>query len=121
MILHHPFFISSHLAPAIKVGDVTISLTDRGETGREHRNRITFTFEGSLGTYVDDRIEVRYSTDTQECFRFLFSFLDAAAEASEHGDNADIFPPPIMEWCRENASEISSIRFDIETDNLIED
>lgn len=43
----------------------------------------------------------------------LLSFLSAAAEAYSYSmrtgresDNADLFPPEVMEWCYQNSSEL---------------
>lgn len=115
MKLHDPFFISSALAPAIKIGDTTLSLLEVEQDG--DRVLAMFELRGPGIDYVDDSLNagLRGWRSVVEVFEAYLSFLDAAAEATAypHSDNTDLFPYHVMLWCANHSTEIAMARCEI--------
>lgn len=110
MVLHEPFFIGSALAPALKIGDATLTLLEVIHGGRD---RAVFEIRTTTGIdYTDRQLLSGYGgfRSTVEIFETFLAFLDAASEAGPDSDNADLFPPHIMEWCAENGDAIGEAR-----------
>lgn len=112
MILHAPFEISARLLPALRIGDAWLSLESCEFT---NGGRATFILDytdehGKRAEYRDANLRsgaMRPFESPVEAFETFISFLSAAAEASEDGDNADLFPPAVMAWAREAGDTIS--------------
>jgi hypothetical protein len=120
MKLRPPFIISARLLPALKIGDVTLSLDDRYAHG--DRDVCTFYFDGPDFAHTDVGLSVLPGTPAQRCFESMLSFLGAAAEAWDRpdSDNRTLFPPAVMQWANENSSEIYQVESDLEHNpNLI--
>jgi hypothetical protein len=110
--MYPPFFISGRLAPALKVGDATLSLLgtkrSKPETGFERwtpRSRATFALDFPDGTsFKDDSMQSGMGGfhSTVEIFETYLSFLEAAAESYKYhgmeGENSNLFPRHIVEW-----------------------
>lgn len=129
MKLHDPFIISSALAPAIKIGDTTLSLLEVEQDG--DRVLAMFELRGPDIDYADETIgmsgpDIDYVDDTLrsgvqgwksvvEIFETYLSLLDAAAEAMAypHSDNRDLFPDHVMQWCADHSTEIAMARCEI--------
>ncbi len=107
MILKPPFFISSSLLPALKIGDSTLSMSTKTLTFYLDEHKITGFRPGA-------------HSSVQAWFDAMLSFMAAAAEAQKSVDqgrysyNADLFVPEIMRWCQENASEIAMVQYKLE-------
>lgn len=126
MKMYPPFFISARLAPAIKVGDATLSLIDtkrsKPETGFEMwtpRSRATFALDFPDGTsFEDDSMQSGMGGfhSTVEIFETYLSFLDAAAESYKYdgmeGENSKLFPKHIVEWAAEQG-DLECLRCDL--------
>lgn len=119
MILHSPFFISSLLSPAIKVGEATISLD---YSNRESDGRIRYKWtidlpDGQSFTGSDLRSGCQ-GGNLKEGFISLLSFLSACGESfarhGEKGENSDLFPLEVAKWAADNCEEISFVLFEIE-------
>lgn len=128
MTLQSPFFISSRLAPALKVADATLSF-DRG-------NFVIDFVDGTEHEITDFRFPAcRIKGDTNESvlqdgFASILAFLSACAESRNYaerrgkdaseGENSDLFPEFVGQWAQENSDEIDMIQLEIEeTKNLI--
>lgn len=113
MILKPPFIIGARLLPALKIGDSYLSIGVEGDAvvayvDTPDQEFAVYGFRPGLGM------------STQGCFESMLSFMLAAAEAQDSvdngrfSDNADIFEPPVMRWCQENAEEIGGLLFELE-------
>lgn len=121
MELKTPFFISARLAPAIKVGNATISLIETTE-GNECRTRCIFAIDTSEFEYIDRSLQTGCgSYGTQVVFASFLSFLSAAGESYSHtmrtgkeSENASLFPANITEWAYQNSDEIDILAAELE-------
>lgn len=111
MRLHPPFMISARLLPALRIGDAFLSFDGKD-----------FVLDDKDLEYIIDDFRPGPGSDTQECFRAIFSFMLAAEEGRRYGgENEDLFPPHIVDWICENKDEIEMLSCDIETEALIEE
>ena len=125
MKLHAPFFLSARLLPALKVGELTISLEmlPRGFNGR---NRYHYFIDPPAGCRAkpleaSDLLSGCQGGTLVEGFGSLLCFLDSAAESKRwgertgrRGENAGLFPAWILN--RVDESEIGYLRELIEPD-----
>lgn len=114
MTLHPPFFISSALAPALKIGTETLSLLSVDLDG--DRDRATFEIRGESLNYTNNELKsgCQGFGSTVEIFCTFLGFLSACGEAVAYKtrtgtspENATLFPPHIAQWCYENLDEIT--------------
>ncbi len=125
MILHKPFEISSRLLPALKIGDVTISIDNAGITS-DGRTQWRYYLDGAGLNYSCDDLKSGVGGESvQQAFESLLSFLGACAESTAYarrsgsaGENADLFPPNVAEWADQNSDEISMMQCEIEEAGL---
>lgn len=117
MTLKHPFFISSRLMPAVKVGNDVLSIDFAGDGGdRRVRYRVIIDFANGT-EYVDESMRSGVGGgNLRDGMSSYLSFLGAAAESyrNGYGENADLFPKHIVEWAHQHDSEISIVQFEIE-------
>lgn len=121
MILHHPFFIGSALAPALKIGEhATLTLL---ETKMGERDTAVFELATPEFVYVDDQMQsgMQGFDSTVEAFATFLSFLDAAVESFDYehrtgrkDDDMTLFPRYVVEWAYENRSAVGEVRSSIE-------
>lgn len=120
MILHPPFFISSHLTPALAVGDAILSLAEVIECSTpDGRDRATFILDFPDGTaYLDSEVRsgCQGFKSGVEPFEAFLNFLGACAESVRYGErtgrqgeNAGLFPPHIAEWACDNKEDIDML------------
>lgn len=138
MILHSPFFISSRLLPALKIGNATLSLENISKRDMEGRQSATFILDLPNGQeYLDSSLQsgcqgfYGINGRVQDIFTTYLSFLDAAVESYKYcgsvytnypDENMSMFPEYVVEWAAENIDEISMLQYDIEeTDKLLID
>lgn len=113
MTLYPPFFISARLAPALRVGDATLSLLDVKLNQRGGcdvpRALATFALDFPDGTSFEDanlRSGCGGFQSIVEIFETFLSFLEAAVESynfeqrnpGETGENTRLFPRRIVKW-----------------------
>jgi hypothetical protein len=124
-VLRLPMFISSRLMAAVRVGDsgatIHIEPTDRDDDGRMVWR---YVIEDSGGYVLDDATGIRSGAgdplDSRKTMATLLSFLGAAADSYRHtmtggrSDNANMFPPEVMEWAYEHGEELTELAFDLE-------
>lgn len=117
MILKHPFFISSRLLPAVKIGEDELSIEFDGES-RDGRAIYKVSIDFADGTeYVDNSMKSGVGGGSLRDGMVAFlSFLGAAAESYRRGggENEDLFPPHVVEWANLHDGEISIAQFEIE-------
>lgn len=117
MTLKHPFFISSRLLPAVRVGEDTVSIEfgKQSPDGRIHyRVHIDFV-DGT--EFVDESLRSGVGGGSlRDGMSSYLSFLGAAAESYRNGsgENSDLFPPHVVEWAHQHNGEISVVQFEIE-------
>lgn len=116
--LKDPFFISSWLTPAVRVANAVISIEygDPTPDGRV-RYRYCIDFIGLSHHQGDDLKSGVGGGTLKQGMESLLSFLSACGESNRPGhtgENADLFPPHIAEWCYENQDEIEMVRMQIE-------
>ena len=113
MILKPPFIIGARLLPALKINDSYLSMG--AECGV-----VVFYLDTPDQEFEIHGFRPGASARIQQCFESVLSFMLAASEAQDavdngrFSDNADIFEPPVMRWCQENASEIGGLLFELE-------
>jgi hypothetical protein len=113
MILNAPFEISARLLPAVRIGNVTISLTYSGRT-EDGRTRYRYYIDGPALEHTGDDLSSGVGRHgLQEGFESLLSFL---------GSPENCFPSDVVEWAEQFSDEISMLQTVIEeTSNLIEE
>jgi len=118
--LRKPFFISSRLLPAVKVGDATISIEYAGnEPDGRVRYRYYLDFADGTEHVGEDLKSGVFGGTLKQGMESLLSFLEACAESrnprhGEPGENADLFPDRVGEWAYQNDGEIASVRLWVE-------
>lgn len=119
MKLHSPFEISPRLLPGLRVGKAWIQLTYSKRAGNEGRTRYQWTIDLPDGSEHsgDDLQSGCGGGSLQGGFESLLSFLSAAAESFRYrggnGENADLFPAPVVQWAADNSDEISLLSLDV--------
>jgi hypothetical protein len=120
MILTEPFEISSRLLPALKIDGAYLSL----EYVKSYASgRMVFRWyldlpDGKSYSEADLRSGIQGAT-YQQMFETLLGFLGAAADAYRYemggreSENADLFPPAVMEWAYQNADELGYLEYEI--------
>lgn len=131
MQLHEPFIIGPRLLPALRIGDAILSLegmTEATVTGALRVRRMSPAFILDIGS-EEHRIDDLQSgaggfRSLVEPFETLLSFMSACAESIQYrartghgGDNADMFPPPIAQWCADHASDIEAAQCELQDEN----
>jgi hypothetical protein len=123
METYSPFIISSRLLPAVSVAGATISIEPT--RNRDHYGKPEWRW------YVDlpdgrefDGAELYGWGDAGAMLETLLSFLGACGESVNYrdrtgrgGDNAELFPPSVADWCGQYSDELSAAAFDCETAN----
>lgn len=135
MKLLAPFIISARLAPALKVGDATLSLvgtdvrssTEPGTSILGARVGATLVLDFADGTeYICSGLSSGCGGfgSAVDIFESFLSFLGAAAEARRftertgiESDNGDMFPPAIMQWASDNLPAIECAQCDLQDES----
>lgn len=128
MKLHSPFFISSRLAPAVKIADATLSF-DSGSFVLDFADGSTHQITG----FRFPQCRIAGATDESELqsgFAAICGFLSACAESRQYasrkgldpmeGENSDLFPPTVGEWAESVSDELAMLSLELEeTPDLI--
>ena len=128
MQLLHPFFISSRLTPALKVGGATLSF-DNGQfildmpDGSEHK------IEGFRFPQCHIAGDTNESV-LQDGFEAILGFLSACAESRKYatrngkdpmeGENSFLFPNNVGEWAEMYSDEIACLEMELQEFQSIE-
>lgn len=122
MKLLSPFVISSRLAPAVNIGNATLSFV----AGRflidfaDGSSHVVQGFRFPAGRIADSTDE----SVLQDGFASILSFLSACAESRAYGrrkngdpmsgENSSLFPDYVGQWAEEMSEEISLLAYEIE-------
>lgn len=116
MHLVPPLCISSRLLPAVRIGDVVISLV-RITPDDDGRQRAHIVIDG-IGKRPYHDATMRSGCDgfagPADIFSTFLAFLGACAESYPDGENADLFPPRVARWAAQYADEIGILRLDLD-------
>lgn len=118
MNLSHPFFISSRLMAAVKIGEATISIGYSKKPGREGRVRYQWFFDwAGLEETADDIQSGVGHGAIREGMESLLGFMSACGESFRYrgngGENVDLFPESMWEWCATNREELGMLAEEI--------
>lgn len=120
MQLHAPFVISPRLLPALYIGDAFLSLESVPARGNVHAPVFLLDIGNECHTIDDLQSGAGGFRSAVEAFETLLSFMEACAESRAFtlrtgikGENCDIFPEPVAQWCADNASALECARADI--------
>lgn len=123
MKLHPPFEITPRLMAGVRIDGTFISI-EMGPRDFEGRNVYTYHIDlpkSRKGFTCSDLKSGRQGGSLQEGMESLLSFMGACAESFPDGENANMFPRYIAEWCSNHEDEISMLQCEIqESENLIE-
>jgi len=127
MTLQAPFLISSRLLPAVKVGDVTISINFCNSRTPDNRLKFRYFIDGPNLEYTADDIKSgcgdRYVPEAlQQAMETLLAFLEHDGEVyranmTRHtalDEDESSFPGNVQEWAYMNSDEIGSLRLELE-------
>lgn len=135
MKLLAPFIISARLAPALRVGDATLSLIGTAPRPSDGpgamllgpRIGATLVLDFADGTeYECDDLQSGCGgfNSVVDIFETFLSFMSAAAEAVNFtartgvdADGLDMFPPHVMRWAADNVSAIEYAQCDLQDEN----
>lgn len=129
MKIKSPLFISSRLLPAVKVAGAEIALEFL--PGRACRWFVDLP-SGEEFSGADFRRPACCAGDTAEnacdaAFEAFLSFMSAAGESFNYaerrgedgmsGENSDLFPRPVTEFCAANSDEIAGMQWEFSPEN----
>lgn len=117
--LCQPAFISSRLAAAVSVAGATISIEPTG--GRDNYGKPEWRWFLDLPDGAEHSgAELWGWGGSAEMLETLLSFMSACGESLNYGrrtgragENAELFPAPVAEWCAANEDEIGAVQFDL--------
>lgn len=116
MTLHPPFCISSRLLPAIKVGDVYISIDYAKRPGQDGRVRFKYYIDAPTWEHEDDDLQAPRG-DLQDGMAALLDFLFYDGGTPHHDET---FPKHIGEWACCHLDELEALQLELsETPDLI--
>lgn len=126
MILKPPFFISSHMLPAVKIGDGEISLNYVEQT---RRGCMIYRWHIDIpaGEFTDCDLKSSCQGGSyQQMFGTLLCFLGSAAERRSYeirngitDSDPELFPRPVVEWACQYSEEITCLQMDLEEGNIV--
>jgi len=123
MILHAPAEITPRLLPGVRVNGAFVSIEYSPRPGDRGRTRYRYHIDlpGHKGKYTGDDLQSgRQGGNLQEGLESLLCFLGAYGESVSYherteskGENADLFPAHIGEWCAENSDELTMLELEL--------
>lgn len=111
-----PLIIGPRLVPALRIEGATLSL-DAIE--RDAEGRVVYRWwidlpDGTTHTGADLRSGCLSPVDYRATMASLLSFLSACGESDEGGENFDLFPAPVQDWCQTNSDELQMLSIELE-------
>jgi len=123
MILTNPIVITPRLLPGVRVGGAWVSIEYSPRPGARGRTRYRYHIDlpGHAGQHTADDLQSGcQGGNLQGGLESLLCFLGACGESvaytsrdGEPGENADLFPAHIGEWCAENSDELSMTELEL--------
>lgn len=121
MTLNSPFIITPRLLPGVQVGDGLISI----EYARSDRDgRTVYRYHIDIPGHEYSGTDLRSGCQggsLQDGMESLLTFMGACGESYRYamrtgrqGENTDLFPPAIAEWCYRHSDELSMLALEIE-------
>lgn len=120
MTLKPPFCISARLAPAVKIADSH----QTGWLSYDNGRFVIDLPDGSEHVITDYRPGLSARRDLVKQFGDILSFMGACAESRRYarsrgkdemeGENSDLFPPNVGEFCEAMADELAMLQCEIE-------
>jgi hypothetical protein len=110
------------------VGNGTVSVSHDGperDALGGYRQRYTYTIAANGWEYVGNDIRSGVGADVDESGMLgtLLSFMGACAESREYlartgtgGDNADLFPEHVGQWCEDYSDDIGMLAYELDPD-----
>lgn len=122
MILKSPCIITPRLLPGVKIGGAYVSIEYAGINGTAGRTRYRWYIDVDGAEYTGDDLQSGHGGgDLRQGLESLLSFLSAcgesvsyAARTGRSGENADLFPPAVAEWCAANDGELSMAAMEVQ-------
>jgi len=115
MEIHPPMIITARLLPGIRIEDGFISLEPTKNRGEFGKPVWKWYADIPAGEFEGD--ELSGWGDHRGMMGDMLAFLSAAAESYPAGENADLFPAPVVEWAQHNSDELCFLREELEEEN----
>lgn len=124
MKLSNPFYISSRLQSAVKIGNTEVSLGFSSRPGDDGRDRYEYSIEGLIDA-ADDMQSGCQGGSILAGWQSLLSFLSHGAEQYRYhgmGDREQYeaadpsWPIEVAEWAYQHENEIEGLSLDLEED-----
>ena len=126
MQLHSPFIITARLLPGVQVGDGFLSI-EYG--GHDPDGRTVYRYHIDIPGHEYTGSDLRSGCqggDLQSGMESLLTFMSACGESyaftlrtGKQGENTDLFPPAIAEWCYRHSDELSMLAIQSRTERAI--
>jgi len=110
--IHEPMIITARLLPGVRIEDAFISVEPTGNRGEYGKPVWRWFIDLPDGEFKGD--DLAGWGDHKAMMETLLAFLEAAAESYPDGENADLFPAPVVAWAHQNSDEISILRMELE-------
>ena len=117
--LYPPVFISSRLTAAVTVAGATVSVEPTGDCDRHGKPEWRWYLDLPDGA-EHSGAELWGWGGSAGMLETLLAFMGACGESVNYqertgrgGDNAELFPAAVAEWCAAHEDEISSVGFDV--------
>lgn len=117
--LFPPVFISSRLAAAVNVAGATVSVEPTGRANRGGMPEWRWHVDTPDGG-EHSGAELWGGGGSAEMLETLLAFMAACGESVNYrvrtgrgGDNAELFPPAVAEWCAAHDDELSAVGFEL--------
>ncbi len=118
METYSPFIISARLLPAVNVAGATVSIDPTGRRNRDGKPEWRYFIDLPDGREFDGADLYGWG-DAGAMLETLLAFMGACGESVHYsrrtgraGDNAELFPPAVAEWCADNADALSVAGFE---------
>ena len=110
----------------VSVGNGTVSVESDGAEydGGGYRQRYTYTIAANGWEYVGNDIYSGVGAEVDETGMLgtLLSFMGACAESRQYpdGENSDLFPEHVGQWCEENSEDIGMVGWEYDPDRTVD-
>jgi hypothetical protein len=127
MILRNPVCITPRLMAGVRVGDSYVSIAYAGRNWRSGKQNFRYCID--IPGHEHEGTDLEGHGGLQTNLAALLGFLSACGDSYAYslstgtpGENTDLFPPQVAEWCYQNLDELSLLSLELEeTGELIEE